>query len=90
MAFDIDREFAAAEKRIQRNIDRNVLIALARIEGMTPQEYAQKLDAERAEQAAVSAREAGIALGRAYGEMAKALTDAVNNIAEGFRQAFAR
>ncbi|QXO14515.1 hypothetical protein SEA_JENOS_46 [Microbacterium phage Jenos] len=90
MAFDIDREFAAAEKRIQRNIDRNVLIALARIEGMTPQEYAQKLDAERAEQAAVAARQAGIALGRAYGEMSRALVEAVNNIAEGFRQAFAR
>lgn len=44
---DVDREVAAANRRVERGIDRNYLIAMARIEGMTPEAYAAKLDAER-------------------------------------------
>ena len=45
---DIAKEFAVAQKRLDRNLERNCLIALARIDGITPEEYAAKVDAERA------------------------------------------
>ncbi|URC17900.1 hypothetical protein SEA_ENDOR_44 [Microbacterium phage Endor] len=90
MAFDLDKEFREAEFRIKMNIRRNVLIALARIEGMTPEEYAAKVDREAREQAWATAQDNARAVGRAYGEMARALSDAANSIAEGFREAFRR
>ncbi|WIC89601.1 hypothetical protein SEA_GARDENB_43 [Microbacterium phage GardenB] len=94
---DIDKEFAAVNFKIKMQIRRSALIAEAKIYGMTPEEYAAKLDAEAAEasrvareQAWASAQESARAVGRAYGEMARALSDAVNSIAEGFREAFQR
>jgi hypothetical protein len=87
---DIDKEFAAADRRIQRSIERNYLIAMAKLEGMTPEAYAAKLDQEARQKAVDAAAEASRAVGRAYGVMARSLSDAINNIAEGFREAFGR
>lgn len=87
---DIDREFREADFRIKMQIRRSALIAEAKIYGMTPEAYAEKLDREAAAKRAEDAAEAGRQIGRAYGEMARALQDAAANIAEGFRQAFSK
>lgn len=82
---DLDKEFAAAERRVKRNIERNYLIAMARIEGMSPEDYARKLDAERAEAQALAAQQAGEDLGRALGTMYRSLQEAAASIARGFQ-----
>lgn len=84
----MDAEFAAANRRIRMGIERNYLIAMAKLEGITPEAYAARIDAERAAARDKAAAEAAQELGRAYGTMARALTDAANNIAKGFQEAF--
>lgn len=85
---DIDKEFAAANRRVQLGIERNYLIAMARLEGITPEEYAAKVDAERAQQAMDQTVATAQAFGRQIGEMVRSYRDFVNNVAEGIRQAF--
>ncbi|QDF16005.1 hypothetical protein H3N89_gp40 [Microbacterium phage MonChoix] len=94
---DIDKEFAAVDFKIKMLIRKRALEAEARIYGVTPLAYAEMLDQQakeerlRQRQAQVEATaEAARNVGRAYGEMARALSDAANNIAQGFREAFGR
>ncbi|AVJ51029.1 hypothetical protein FDJ44_gp38 [Microbacterium phage Pikmin] len=84
---DINREFAQAEARVKRNIERNYIIAMARIEGISPEEYAERIDREREQARQDAARDAQIAFGYSLGTMHRALTDAANNLAAGFRLA---
>ncbi|QYW01504.1 hypothetical protein SEA_STORMBREAKER8_42 [Microbacterium phage Stormbreaker8] len=87
---DIDKEFAAVDFKIKMLIRKRALEAEARIYGMEPREYAAKLDREAREKAIATAVEQSRAVGRAYGEMARSLSDAITHIAEGFREAFGR
>jgi len=94
---DIDKEFAAVDFKIKMLIRKRALEAEARIYGMSPMEYAAKLDLEadqkRLEQqqaTAQAAAEVARNVGRAYGEMARALSESLENIAAGFREAFGR
>lgn len=94
---DIDKEFREVDFKIKMLIRKRALEAEARIYGMTPLAYAEMLDQQakeerqRQQQAAMQvAAEGARNVGRAYGEMARALQEAVENIAIGFREAFNR
>lgn len=83
---NVEKEVAAANRRVQLGIERNVLIAMARIEGITPMEYALKLDAERAEAARAAAVNAAEQLGRNLRAIRDSLVSAAEGIARGFEQ----
>lgn len=94
---DIDKEFAAVDFKIKMLIRKRALEAEARIYGMSPMEYAEMLDQQAKEErlrqqeaAAQAAAEVARNVGRAYGEMARALSESLENIAAGFREAFQR
>ncbi|UVG34608.1 hypothetical protein SEA_CHEETO1_43 [Microbacterium phage Cheeto1] len=94
---DVDKEIKAANRRVQLGIERNYLIAMARLEGMTPEDYAAKVDRERAVEAAERSRlalaqtqQAAQEFGRQVGLLARAYQDFVENVATGFREAFGR
>ncbi|QPX62444.1 hypothetical protein SEA_THORONGIL_43 [Microbacterium phage Thorongil] len=94
---DIDKEFAAVDFKIKMLIRKRALEAEARIYGMTPTAYAEMLDQQAKEErlrqqeaAAQAAAEVARNVGRAYGEMARALSESLENIAAGFREAFGR
>ncbi|AZV01746.1 hypothetical protein HOV00_gp53 [Microbacterium phage Schubert] len=87
---DVDKEIKAANRRVQLGIERNYLIAMARLEGMTPEEYAAKVDRERAEEALVQTQQAAQEFGRLIGLLARSYQEFVENVATGFRQAFGR
>ncbi|QNL31052.1 hypothetical protein SEA_KAUALA_40 [Microbacterium phage Kauala] len=84
---DLEKEFAAADRRIKRGIERNYLIAMARIEGMTPEDYAKKLDAERAEAARIAFQNGAEALGASLRAIRDSLVDAAEGIARGWAAA---
>ncbi|AVJ49938.1 hypothetical protein FDJ43_gp40 [Microbacterium phage Koji] len=84
---DLDKEFALANRRIQRGIERNYLIAMARLEGMTPEDYAAKLDKERAEAAQAAFRSAMEALGANLRAICDSLVEAAEGIARGWNAA---
>ncbi|QBZ72267.1 hypothetical protein SEA_RIYHIL_43 [Microbacterium phage Riyhil] len=94
---DIDKEFREVDFKIKMLIRKRALEAEARIYGMTPLAYAEMLDQQAKEErlrqqeaAAEAAAQTARNIGKAYGEMARALSDAVENIAIGFREAFNR
>lgn len=75
---DVEKEVRAANQRIQRGIEYNALIALAKIEGLSPQHYARKVDAERA----AEATRASVAAAEAFGASLRAINDALIEAAE--------
>lgn len=81
---NVEREIAAANQRVQRGIERNVIIALARIEGMTPEDYAAKLDKERAE----AARAAFLSGAEQLGRNLRAIRDSLVACAEAMARGF--
>ncbi|QNL30996.1 hypothetical protein SEA_GAECEO_43 [Microbacterium phage GaeCeo] len=87
---DVDKEIKAANRRVQLGIERNYLIAMARLEGMTPEDYAAKVDAERARVALEQTRNTAQEFGRQVGLLARSYQEFVENVATGFRQAFGR
>ncbi|QHB47273.1 hypothetical protein SEA_IOANNES_43 [Microbacterium phage Ioannes] len=94
---DIDKEFREVDFKIKMLIRKRALEAEARVYGMTPLAYAEMLDQQAREErlrqqeaAAVAAAQTARNIGRAYGEMARALSEAAENIAIGFREAFKR
>ncbi|QKN87861.1 hypothetical protein SEA_DOTHRAKI_43 [Microbacterium phage Dothraki] len=95
---DIDKEFREVDFKIKMLIRKRALEAEARIYGMTSLAYAEMLDQQAKEEslrqqqeaAAEAAAQAARNIGRAYGEMARALSEAAENIAIGFREAFKR
>jgi len=91
---DVARELKAVEYKVQLQIRGQALRAEARIYGMDPYEYteavllAQRLTA--AEEARVQAQQTASAMedvGRAYGQMYRALQDAAASFARGFQAA---
>lgn len=94
---DVSREFKEINYRIKLQVRGQALAAEARIYGMDPVEYvewvlhAQKLDA--AWEAARQAKQTASAMeevGRAYGQMYRALQEAAESFARGFQQALGR
>lgn len=81
---NVEREIAAANRQVQFGIERNALIALARIEGMTPEAYAEKIDAERT-QAALTAFQSGA---EQMGRNLRAIRDSLAQMAEGIARGF--
>jgi hypothetical protein len=81
---DVAKELAAGHRRVLRSIDRNVLLAEARIEGMEPYAYALKVDRERK-----AAADAAIRTGaEQFGANIRALADAWQAFAEGVARGF--
>jgi len=82
---DIDRELKAMEKRLNLGIERSYLIGMAHLEGMTPQEYAAKLDKERLEATKVVFKNGAEALGAAYRALYESLKEAAESFARGWQ-----
>jgi hypothetical protein len=76
---NIEEEIRASRKKLQRFIDREFLIAQARVEGMGPKEYAAKLDANRPNPMEE--------VGRAYRQMYNSIMEAVYALARGWNSA---
>lgn len=81
---DVEKEVRAANQRIQRGIEYNALIALAKIEGLSPQHYAKKVDAERAAQVARTSLAAAEAFGASLRRLNDSLVEAAEAIARGW------
>lgn len=82
----MEKEFREANRRIKRGIERNYLIAMARLEGMTPEEYAAKLDAEAA--AALAAMPSAMEqLGAHYRRLNDAFVKMAEDFARGWQAA---
>lgn len=94
---DVAKELAGVEYRVKLKVRGAALAAEARIYGMDPYEYtewvllAQRMTA--AEETRLQAQRAANAMeevGRAYGQMYRALQDAAASFAQGFRAALER
>lgn len=83
---NIEREFDEANRRVQIGIERNYIIAMARLEGMTPHEYATKLDQER-EQAREESMQASM---EAVGAWYRQLHDSIVTAADAFARGWVR
>ena len=73
-------------QRLNRGIDRSYLIAMARLEGLTPQEYAAKVDAERLASLKLATRTGMEQLGAAYRALYESLREAAESFARGWQQ----
>jgi hypothetical protein len=83
---DLDKELHDMRQRLSRGIERNYLIGMAHLEGMTPREYAAKLDKERLEAARVVFKNGAEALGAAYRTLFESLREAAESFARGWQQ----
>lgn len=82
---NVDKEIAAAQRRIRAQINASAQLALDRIEEPTPTEM--RLGITRQARAAVRVSNQAFAIGQAYGEMARALQKAAEDMAAGFAHA---
>lgn len=84
---DVEREFAAANRRVRQNIERNALIAMARIAGVSPEEYTARQAVERAEAEQRARNRAAEQLGAALRAMYDSIAAAAESIARGWNSA---
>ena len=82
----INDDLRAMRRRLELGIERNYLIAMARLEGVTPEEYAAKLDAERLEAHRVATRAVMEQAGAAYRGFYEAIREAVEAFSRGWNQ----
>ena len=87
---DVAKEFKEVDFRIKMDIRRKALIAEAKIYDMTPEDYAAKLDAERAAETAAAYKDAAYQVGVLFGTMQRSLQEAAESLAAGIRAAFGR